>query len=61
MVGIIITSIICATLIALAIIKDVQKQRDWRDLEKKLEESAKALNIRLTALDKYKDKYNRKE
>lgn len=58
MTAIIITSIICGTILTLAIIKDVRKQQEKRELEETLKKSAETLHRNLTALT---DKKQRKE
>ena len=58
MTGIIITSIICGTVLIIAIIQDVRKQQEKKALEKTLKESAETLHRNLTALT---DKKQRKE
>lgn len=58
MTGIIITSIICGTVLILAILQDVRKQQEKRALEKTLKKSAETLHRNLTALT---DKKQRKE
>ena len=58
MTGIIITSIICGTVLILAIIQDVRKQQEKKEFEETLKKSAETLHRNLTALT---DKKQRKE
>ena len=58
MTGIIITSIICGTVLIIAIIQDVRKQQEKKAFEETLKKSAETLQRNLTALT---DKKQRKE
>ena len=51
---IIVTSIICATVLTITILKDIRKQQEQRKLEKTLNESAEILDRNLTYFNKGK-------